>query len=423
MEKLFALVDCNNFYVSCERLFRPELRNRPVVVLSNNDGCIIARSNEAKALGIDMAAPYFKSKELIRRHQVRVFSSNYALYGNLSHRVMTILQEMEGKVEIYSIDEAFIALPVDSHFDITAYAAQVRERIFQCVGISVSIGIGTTKTLAKIANRIAKKEAAHHGVFIFPSGNHGDKLLTQIEVGDVWGIGRRSTEKLHRHGIITALHLKKADQKWIRRQLTVTGARTVMELNDISCIALDQAVGNRKSVLSSRSFKKPVQSLDELKEAVATYAALASAKLRGQNLVAGALQVFIATNSFATQLTPYANSQMLTLSAPTAHTPTLITLALKGLAIIYREGRGYQKAGVMLTDLCHKECRQQNLFTAPNQDSATLMAALDNINDRWGRNTLHYAAEGISKPWAMRQDFKSPAYTSKWQELPLVHCR
>jgi DNA polymerase V len=423
MKPLFALVDCNNFYVSCERLFRPELRNRPVVVLSNNDGCIIARSNEAKALGFDMAAPYFKAKELIRRHQVRVFSSNYALYGNLSSRVMTILQEMEGQVEIYSIDEAFIALPVDSHFDVSAYAAQVRERIFQCVGISVSIGIGTTKTLAKIANRLAKKEAAHQGVFIFPPGNQGDKLLSQIEVGDVWGIGRRSTEKLRRQGIINALHLKKADPKWIRRQLTVTGARTVMELNDTSCIALDQSAGTRKSVLSSRSFKKPVQSLGELKEAVATYAALATAKLRDQNLVAGALQVFIATNSFDKQLAPYANSQMLTLAAPTSHTPTLIRLALKGLAIIYREGLGYQKAGVLLTGLCSKDCRQQNLFTVPNQDSATLMTALDNINNRWGRNTLHYAAEGISKPWAMRQDFKSPAYTSNWQELPLVHCR
>lgn len=422
MKKLFALVDCNNFYVSCERLFRPELRDRPVVVLSNNDGCIIARSNEAKALGIDMAAPYFKTKEMIRRHKVQVFSSNYALYGDLSNRVMTILQHMEGSVEIYSIDEAFISLAVDSNFDIAAYATKIRERIFQNVGISVSIGMGSTKTLAKIANRLAKNEPCHQGVFEFPSGNHGDRFLKRLGVGDVWGIGRRSTEKLARHGIKNALHLKNADQQWIRKQLTITGARTVMELNDISCIALDQAA-NRKSVLSSRSFKKPVQDRNELKEAVATYTAIAAAKLRNQDLTAGALQVFIATNSFDKRLPPYANSQMLSLTEATAHTPSLIRLALKGLAAIYREGLGYQKAGVMLTDLSSKACRQQNLFSAPAPGSAALMTALDRVNAHWGRNTLYYAAEGINKPWAMRQDFKSPAYTTNWQELPLAHCR
>ncbi len=423
MEKLFALVDCNNFYVSCERLFRPELQNQPVVVLSNNDGCIIARSNEAKALGIGMAAPYFKTKELLRRHQVQVFSSNYALYGDLSQRVMTTLQEMEVEVEIYSIDEAFIVLPVSRTFDVRAYAAQVRERIFRCVGISVSIGIGPTKTLAKIANRVAKKEPGHQGIFMFEPGDSGDDLLAGVEVGDVWGIGHRSSDKLHRYGIKNALQLKKAESEWIRKKLTVTGARTVMELNNISCISLEQTAGNSKSILSSRSFRKPVHSLTELKEAVATYAALAAAKLRAQKLTAGALQVFIATNRFDRRHTPYANNQMLTLTAATSHTPTLIKMALKGLAAIYREELGYQKAGVMLTDLRNKDCYQQSLFGAPHQDAPTLMTALDRINQRWGRNTMQYGAEGLSKPWAMRQDFKSPAYTTCWQELPLVHCR
>ncbi len=423
MKKLFALVDCNNFYVSCERLFRPELQGRPVVVLSNNDGCIIARSNEAKALGIGMAAPYFKTKELIRRHQVRVFSSNYALYGDLSTRVMTILQDMENEVEIYSIDEAFLALPASSNFDLAAYGARIRERIWQCVGISVSIGIGPTKTLAKIANRLAKKEANHQGFFMFPPGAQGDELLAATAVSDIWGIGRRSTDKLERYGIKNALQLKKADQHWLRKQLTVTGARTALELNGTSCITLDQAPASRKSVLSSRSFKKPVHGLSDLKEAVATYTAIAAAKLRDQDLTAGAVQVFIATSRFDKRQPPYANSQTITLAEASSHTPTLISLALKGLSALYREGLGYQKAGVMLTDLRSKECRQQNLFSAPNQEAAPLMTALDHINERWGRNTLHYAAEGISKPWSMRQDFKSPAYTTNWQELPLAHCR
>ncbi len=423
MDKLFALVDCNNFYVSCERLFRPELQVRPVVVLSNNDGCIIARSNEAKALGIDMAVPYFKSKELLRRHKVQAFSSNYALYGDLSNRVMTILQEMENKVEIYSIDEAFIGLPTNANFDVQAYASQVQERIFKCVGISVSIGIGTTKTLAKIANRIAKKEPSHRGVFMFPASTKGDKLLGKTSVGDVWGIGRRSTEKLHRYGITSALQFKNADPKWLRKQFTVTGARTALELNGISCIRLDHAPASRKSVLSSRSFKKPVTSLDELKEAVATYTAIASAKLRSQNLVAGAVQVFISTNRFDKRHPYYANSRTITLPEASAHTPVFIKKALQGLASIYQKDLAYQKAGVMLMDLSDKNCRQQNLFTAPSQETTNLMTALDNINQRWGRNTLQYAAEGISKPWSMRQDFKSPAYTTNWHELPLVHCR
>jgi DNA polymerase V len=423
MAKLFALVDCNNFYVSCERLFRPELRGRPVVVLSNNDGCVIARSNEAKALGIAMGTPYFKVKELVDRQGVEVFSSNYALYGDLSLRVMTIIQEMEGQVEVYSIDEAFISLPATGAFDAVTQAARLKERIGRCVGISVSIGIGPTKTLAKIANRVAKKEACHHGVFLLPSGDQGDEVLAAIAVGDVWGIGHRSSEKLARHGITTAWQLKNSDLKWARRQLTVTGARTVLELGGTSCIALDQAPAAAKSILSSRSFKKPVTDRRELNEAMATYTALAAAKLRHRRSCAGAVQVFIATNRFDTRGPAHADSRMLTLPAATSHTPTLIAVALKGLAALHREGCAYQKAGVMLTDLRPAGQRQLDLFAAAAPGPAPLMTALDAINARWGRNTLQYAAEGLQKPWAMRQDFKSPAYTGTWQELPLVHCR
>ncbi|PLX51272.1 MAG: SOS mutagenesis and repair protein UmuC [Desulfobulbaceae bacterium] len=424
MAKLFALIDCNNFYVSCERLFRPELHGRPVVVLSNNDGCIIARSNEAKALGIAMATPYFKVREELQRRGVTVFSSNYALYGDLSQRVMTTLREMEPRVEVYSIDEAFVSLAGSDTCAGAEQAARIRERIARHVGITVSIGIGPSKTLAKIANRIAKKEACRRGIFVFPAEpDKGDMLLADLDVGEVWGIGRRSRAKLARHGMTTALQLKKADQQWLGKQLTVTGARTALELAGISCINLEQAPPARRSILSSRSFKRPVRSLVELKEAVATYTARAAVKLRGQELTSGALQVFIATSRFAKDQPAHADSRTITLPIATCHTPTLISSALQALATIYRPGLRYQKAGVMLTDLGSRGRRQANLFMRPAPQGPALMSALDQINRRWGRNTLHYGAEGIGKPWSMRRDFKSPAYTTSWQELPVAHCR
>lgn len=424
MTKLFALIDCNNFYVSCERLFRPELHNRPVVVLSNNDGCIIARSNEAKALGIAMATPYFKVREELKRRGVTVFSSNYALYGDLSQRVMTTLREMEPQMEIYSIDEAFVSLADSDACAGAEQATRIRERIARHVGITVSIGIGPSKTLAKVANRIAKKEACRQGIFVFPVEPHkADALLADLAVDEVWGIGRRSGVKLERHGITTALQLKQTNQQWLSKQLTVTGARTALELAGTSCIKLEEAPPARRSILSSRSFKKPVDSLTQLKEAVATYTARAAVKLRARELSSGALQVFIATSRFAKDQPAYADSRTITLPTATCHTPTLISSALQALDTIFRPGLRYQKAGVMLTDLSHRGCRQANLFMRPAPQATALMSALDHVNRRWGRNTLHYGAEGISKPWAMRRDFKSPAYTTSWQELPLAHCR
>ena len=295
MKKVFALVDCNNFYSSCERLFRPELNGKPVVVLSNNDGCIVARSNEAKALGIPMGEPLFKVKDLVAKHKVHVFLSNYALYGDLSHRVMDVLRQMEPDVEVYSIDEAFISLPVTKVWDRVKYAAEVRERIRRQVGIPVSIGIATTKTLAKIANRVAKKETQFNGVFDLAGNNQIDQVLGKIEVNDVWGIGRRSTEKLNRHYIYTALDIKRADETWIRKTLTVVGARTVMELNGISCISLENAPSCPKSIITSRSFGHPVTDFDNLKGAVITYVSIAGEKLRKQGVEADTLNLFITT--------------------------------------------------------------------------------------------------------------------------------
>ncbi|GAB4336152.1 MAG: Y-family DNA polymerase [Desulfobulbaceae bacterium] len=420
MRTLFALVDCNNFYVSCERLFRPELEGRPVVVLSNNDGCVIARSNEAKALGIPMGAPYFRYRPLIEQHGVAVFSSNYGLYGDLSSRVMTILQEMEPEVEIYSIDEAFVLLPDQPCADHAGRAREIRRAVRQCAGIPVSIGIAPTRTLAKIANRFAKKEPVHGGVFDLGGRKDTDALLASVAVEDVWGIGHRHAQRLRRHDIRTALDLKNSDDEWIRKQLTVAGLRTVMELRGIPCITPDQQPVPRKSVVSSRSFRRPVSSPAELREALSTYVSIAAAKLRREGLAATILHVFIRTSPHRTGQPQHAGHVTLTLDEATAATPVLIRAARKGLQRIHRPGHAYQKAGVMLTGLTTAGRVQRHLFRPSPGDSAPLLEAMDRINDRWGRDTLRYASCGIDRPWRMAQDRKSPAYTTRWDELPLV---
>jgi len=420
MNKIFALVDCNNFYSSCERLFRPELKNKPIVVLSNNDGCIIARSNEAKALGIPMGAPYFKSKALINRHNVEVFSSNYALYGDLSHRVMSVLRELEPEVEVYSIDEAFISLPPGNRRDLSRYAKALKAKVEQWVGIPISVGIGPTKTLAKVANRFAKKEARHGGAFVIDHDNL-DGLLASVEVGDIWGIGRRSAAKLARIGIGNGLQLKEANDSWIRKQLTVTGLRTVMELRGTPCIALEDAGVNRKSVISSRSFGRPVSSLADLREAIASHVAIGAAKLREQGSAAGAIQVFIMTNRFKEDAPQYSGSTTIPLTTASACTPTLIGRALRGLERIYKPGYRFNKAGVMLTGLVPANRIQRSLLDREGRDGAILMKSVDRINATWGRNTIRFAAEGLTKSWRMQQSRKSPAYTTSWTEIPEVH--
>ena len=420
MNTAFALVDCNNFFVSCERLFRPELEGWPVVVLSNNDGCIIARSNEAKALGIAMGAPYFQSRALIEHHEVEVFSSNYALYGDLSCRVMAILQQLEPEVEIYSIDEAFIRLPKCATASLSEQGMALRQRIKQYVGIPVSVGMGPTKTLAKIANRIAKKNPVHKGVCDLTACSDLNALLAGVPVGDIWGIGRRHAEMLNQQGVFTALDLTRRDDEWIRRRLTVSGLHTVLELRGIPCIAMDQAPIPRKSVICSRSFSKRVSSLTDLSEAVSSYVSTAAEKLRAEGLVAANLHVFVRTSPHRPDLPQQAESLLVRLPQPTASTPVLIGAARRGLHQIYKPGHGYQKAGVMLTELTRGDMIQQNLFHRPPREDRAVMAALDAINSRWGRNTLQYASSGLARPWRMNQKHKSNAYTTSWKELPVV---
>jgi DNA polymerase V len=421
MRKVFALVDCNNFYASCERLFRPELEGQPIVVLSNNDGCVIARSNEAKALGIKMGDPYFKLKDKLTKDKVHVFSSNYALYGDLSHRVMTILQQQEPEVEVYSIDEAFISLPSTPGQLHTEYARSLRQKVKQCVGIPVAIGIGPTKTLAKVANRLAKKSAHHRGVFDITDHGHMDDLLANYDVDDVWGIGRQSAHKLRTRGILTARDLRDADDGWLREKLTVTGLRTAMELRGISCLPLEMVRPDKKSIITSRSFGRPVCTLMDMKEAVATYISTAAEDLRAQGSAAGAIQVFVSTNTFNPNQPQHVQSTMVTLPQRSAYTPTLLKAAMHCLECIFKPGFQYKKAGVMLTDIAPDHHHQQNLFGPMNTESPELMAAVDQINRKWGRQTMQLGTAGFVKSWQMAQSHKSPAYTTNWSELPVVN--
>lgn len=420
MKKVFALVDCNNFYASCERLFRPELEGQPIVVLSNNDGCVIARSNEVKALGIKMGEPHFKLKELLTKHKVHVFSSNYALYGDLSHRVMTILQQQEPEVEVYSIDEAFISLPYTPRKVHTDYARYLKQKVKQCVGIPVAIGIGPTKTLAKVANRLAKKNALYGGVFDITDHGQIDELLANYDVEDVWGIGHQSANKLRMRGILTAKDLRDADDVWLRKKLNVTGLRTAMELRGISCMPLEMVQPDKKSIISSKSFGRPVSTLTDMKEAVATYLATAAEKLRAQGSAAGAIQVFISTNTFNHGQPQHVQSMMACLPQPSSYTPLLLKAALNCLESIFRLGFQYKKAGVMLAEIVPAAYQQINLFDPVGTEKPELMQAVDRINQKWGKQTVQLAAAGLTKSWRMVQYHKSPAYTTNWSELPIV---
>jgi len=392
----------------------------PVVVLSNNDGCIIARSNEAKRLGIAMGTPFFKIRSLLKQHKVTVFSSNYALYGDLSNRVMDILRQLESEVEIYSIDEAFIALPADNKCGFSQYARQMRERILRCVGIPVSIGLAPTKTLAKVANQIAKKDGSCKGVFDLTESKLQDSALSSTEVSDVWGIGRRYTQRLNDHGIYNALQLRDADDKWIRKNLTISGLRTVMELRGVSCVISDDCQSSRKSIVSSRSFAHEVSSPADLREAIASYASTAAQKLRAQGLRADSVHLFLTTNKFKESQRQYSKSTMVSLPQPSSYTPTIIKSALLGFERIYQAGLPYKKAGVMLTGISSVGSTQLSLFGQADKESDSLMNVVDYINAKWGRDTIQSGAAGFARSCAMKQSFKSPAYTTSWQELPLA---
>jgi len=418
-----ALVDCNNFYVSCERVFDPSLAHRPVVVLSNNDGCIIARSEEAKQLGICMGTPFFECRACIRQHGVRVFSSNYALYGDMSARVMEILRQFSSRMEVYSIDEAFLACARASRENHEVWAAQMRARVLRCTGIPVSIGIASTKTLAKIAARIAKKRPERGGVCTLDSCEDSERLLGAVAVEDVWGIGRRYAAMLRRSGIATALKLKHADDGWVRRCMTIQGLRTVMELRGIDCIGLQDMPAPARGIRSSRSFGTPVEDLAHLREALAEYISIAAAKLRSKGLHASAMQVFITTGRHGAG-PQYNNAATLSMPTPGDYTPDLIRHGLNVLNRLYRPGYRYRKIGVLFTGLQTACERQLDLFEdspAADERKKCFMGAVDAINARWGRGTVNFAVPvGAGRGWRMRRRFMSGRYTTCWSELPMV---
>ena len=423
-----ALIDGNNFYVSCERVFQPELEGKPVVVLSNNDGCVVARSQEVRALGVPMGAPWFKLRDLAKQHGIIAKSSNYTLYADMSQRMHSVIGQFAPEQEIYSIDETFLDL-TGFNRDLVEYGLQIRQRVRQWTGIPVCVGIGSSKTLAKLANHSAKKvlvpEMAN-GVVNFNqlSAIELNQLFNSIDVGEVWGVGRRNKERLYGLGIQTVKDLRDSSVSRIKQEFNVVLARTVAELNGESCLALEEVAPPKQQIVSSRSFGQPVYLLEDLNEAVVSYASRASEKLRKQHHVAGAIQVFMQTNPFKPEEPQYNNGVTVKLVRPTDNAFRLSEAALYGLKRIYKPGYAYKKAGVMLMSLCPANQVPADLFSGfdepETQRAKNLMATLDEINAKMGRGTVRSAGEGIQKAWAMRSGNKSKAFTTDWEQLAIV---
>ncbi len=423
---VFALVDVNNFYVSCERAFDPRLARVPVVVLSNNDGCAVARSNEVKALGIKMGAPWFKLKDLAQQHGIIALSSNYTLYGDMSNRVVMVLKQFSPDIEVYSIDESFLHVETITHLHGNAKAMghAMRSRVRTWTGLPVCAGFGSTKTLAKFANHLAKKNAVFDGVCDLTNMTNEERngWMTKVAVGEVWGVGRRIAARLETMNVLTVLDLLQADIKSLRQQFGVVMERTVSELRGTSCLELEEITPDKQQIMASRSFGSMLTNKQQIGEAVAWHVATAAEKLRAQASVAGAVYVFVQTNRFREQDAQYNGGLVVPLPDVSDDTRTLTTAALIGLNRIYRTGYSYKKCGVMLMELEQKANRQETLFDNPRhrEQSTKIMEVLDHINQNWGRGTVRTAAAGFTQQWAMRSQNRTPRYTTNWLELPVA---
>lgn len=421
---MFALCDVNSFYASCESVFRPDLRGRPVVVLSNNDGCIIARSAEAKAAGIKMGEPFFKQRELFRRVGVVCFSSNYELYADMSNRVMTTLEAMSPRVEIYSIDEAFCDLTgVRNCRDLTEFGKEIRTTVLKHTHLTVGVGIAQTKTLAKLANHAAKKwHRQTGGVVDLSNVDRQRRLLALVPVEDVWGVGRRISIKLNAMGIKTALDLAEQSTWTIRKHFNVVLERTVRELRGEPCLALEEFAPTKQEIVCSRSFGERITDYEEMRQAVCSYAARAAEKLRGEHQYCRFISVFVKTSPFALNELYYGNSASVKLLTPTQDSRDIIHAAVKCLDKIWKEGHRYQKAGVMLGDFFSQGVAQLNLFddNAPRPGSEKLMAVMDQLNTRDGRGTLYFAGQGTRPSWQMKCEMLSPRYTTRFSDLLVI---
>lgn len=420
MPKIYALVDCNSFYVSCERVFDPSLEGKPVVVLSNNDGCAVSRSTEAKKW-IPMGAPIHKHTKDVILHDIKCFSSNYTLYSDMSARVMSVLNKFTPDIEIYSIDEAFLSFEGFERRDLQKYGEEIRETVRKWTGIPVSIGIGETKTLAKVANKVAKKMPELGDVFSIYNHTNQDEILSRIDVSDIWGIGRAYTRLLKSNGIYSALDLKNTADSFIRKRMTVVGYRTALELRGTSCIEIEDVEPEKKEILRSRSFGHDVFELNDLRESISMHASRAAEKLRAQSSVARYISVFLKTNKYKDG-PQYNNSIGTYLPEPTSYTPDFIRVAHTLLENLYKPGYRYKKAGVMLAEICPDNEIQLNLFyTSRNLTGhMEIMNALDRINLTWGRDTIKYASSGIQKPWSMKRTMLTLRYTTNWNELPVA---
>ena len=417
-KKVLALIDCNAFYVSCERVFNPKLNNKPVVALSNNDGCIIARSKEAKALGIKMGVPLFKVKDIVERENVIVFSSNYTLYADMSRRVMNIISEFTPSIEVYSIDEAFIEL-TNMNVDYESYARHMRKVILQYTGIPVSIGIASTKTLTKVANHIAKDDESLEGVCSLIQHENLDQVLEDTNVADVWGVGRQLSKKLIANGIFNAKLLKNCEDTWVRKMMSVNGLKTVSELREISCLDLEETSATRKSCCTTRSFGKPLINLEDIEQAVTTFARRATERIRGENLIASTVSVFLRTNPFDRNRY-YSNSSTTTLSYPTYDTVQIVKTALQLTKIIFRENYKYKKAGVLLSGFYEKGTETKDLFSEARYRSPKLMSAVDQINERYGSDTIQIATECQMGKWKQKRKNCTQSYTTQLDNVLLI---
>lgn len=415
---MIALADCNNFYASCERVFQPWLQNVPIVVLSNNDGCVIARSNEAKKLGVPMGAPAFKYEKVFQKNNVYVFSANFALYGDLSKRVMSTISQEINRMEVYSIDEVF--MDFSSVSLLKEKAQEVKAKVKKWTGIPISIGVAPTKALAKVANYYAKKYTKQ-GVLVLNNPSHIARALKKLPVGELWGVGRKYAKFLAQRGIVTAYDLIKLDESWVRSNMTVVGLRLVQELKGTSCFDIEPVSPKKKNICTSRSFGHKVRSYTELKEAVAAYATTCSQKLRGEGSCAAVVSVFLTTNPFNLSETQYRASRRVQLSIPTSDSLEIVKAAIEGLSGIYKKGLVYKKAGVIVSDIVPQDQVQLSLFDAVDRSKRKwLMSSVDTINTRMGKDKVRLAVQGFDRKWRLKQEHLSPCYTTRFSDLLTV---
>ena len=417
---MIALADCNNFYASCERVFNPTLKNKPVVVLSNNDGCIIARSNESKQLGIKMGEPVFKAREIIEKHSVNVFSTNFALYGDMSKRVMTLLASLSPEIEIYSIDEAFMNLAgIKKCFEIGLH---MRDTVKKHTGIPISIGIASTKTLAKVANHCAKR-FTKKGVYVLKRKDHISEILKSMPVSKLWGVGSRYSKMLRSYGVDNAHEFVSLDEKWVLEKMTVMGLRIQRELKGESCISMDINPSPKKNICTSRSFGAKVRDFQSLKESISSHAARCAEKLRSEKGCARYVSVVIKTNPFSDP-DYYCGYKSSSFDVPTNDTLDIINAAENILRSIYKKGLEYKKSGVIVGDIIPQNQVQLNLFDMDEKriKRKKLDSTVDIINQAMGRSTIHIGSQGIAKNWQLKREKLSPCYTTKWDDLLTINC-